>query len=127
MTVKILDVGNCDPDHSSISALLQANFDVAIDRTHGFADAMESVRSQQYGLVLINRLMDRDGSPGIEIIKAVKSDPATAETKVMMITNFAEHQEIAVNAGAVAGFGKAALHEPETLAILSEHLAVPKS
>lgn len=123
MALKVLDVGNCDPDHSGITALLKANFDVQIDRAHGFSDAMEAIRREKYDLVTINRLMDRDGSPGMEIIKEIKGDPAIAETKVMMITNFAEHQDLAIQAGAVAGFGKAALHDPATLATLSEHLA----
>ena len=33
----------------------------------------------------------------------------------MLITNFAEYQDLAVQAGAEAGFGKAELHRPETL------------
>ena len=122
MAKRVLDVGNCDPDHGGITALLQANFNVEIDRAHGFSDALEAIRREPYDLVTINRLMDRDGTPGMDIIKEVKGDPAIANTKVMMITNFVEHQELAVKAGAVAGFGKAALHDSETLAILSEHL-----
>lgn len=122
MGVKVLDVGNCDPDHSGITALLRANFEATVDRAHGFIDAMEAVRREQYDLVTINRLMDRDGSLGIEIIKAINADPELAATKVMMITNFAEHQELAQQAGAVLGFGKSALRDASTVELLSEHL-----
>ncbi len=125
MTSRVLDVGNCDMDHSAISDLLMANFDVQIDRAHRFGDAMDAVRRHQYELVLVNRIADQDGSPGIEIIKAIKADSSVATTKVMMITNFPDSQATAQQAGALLGFGKASLQDTATIALLAEHLSRP--
>ena len=123
MTKSVLDVGNCDMDHSSIQDLLNSHFDVEIDRVHGPTDALAAMKNKTYHLVLINRLMDRDHSPGIEIINSMKADGELSDVPVMLITNFPDHQETAMAAGALEGFGKAALREPETVERLRGVLA----
>ncbi|MDB4793087.1 response regulator [bacterium] len=115
MPKKVLDVGNCNPDHGSLTHLLQSNFDVDVSRTHGMRDTLELLQTDEFDLILVNRLMDRDGSSGLEIIKKIKEDANTIETPVMMITNFPDHQAAAVSVGAIHGFGKSELHEPDTL------------
>ena len=120
---RVLDVGQCNPDHASISALLTSRFEVEIDRTHQHADAMEAVKSQTYDLVLINRLLDRDHSEGAQILQDIKSDPALAKIPVMIVSNFADAQAAAVALGAEPGFGKSALNAPETIAALEKFLA----
>ena len=122
MTKQLLDVGNCDPDHSSIRQMLESHFDVQVTRAYGLPDALRSMRSQSYDLVTVNRLMDHDGSEGLEIIKRIKSDPALAAVPVMMITNFDDHQALAVDAGAAPGFGKAHINAPETIERLQPFL-----
>ena len=119
---RVLDVGNCDPDHSSIKRLLEQQFDVELVRAHGRDDALKQWSSSEFDLVLVNRLMDRDGSSGLAIIEELCGDEART-APVMMITNFADHQERAVAAGAVPGFGKAALNESATIDKLAKHLA----
>jgi len=123
MTKRLLDVGNCDPDHSSICDIVASHFDVTVTRAHGPEDALASLRSQSYDLVTINRLMDRDGGEGLEIIKTIKSDPALADVPVMMITNFEDHQALAVDLGAELGFGKSKIGVPETIEKLRTFLA----
>ncbi len=115
MPKNILDVGNCDPDHGSICRLLQNNFDVNVVRTHGMDDAIAALGERTFDLILVNRLMDRDGASGLAIIERIKGDSEFGSTPVMMITNFAEHQEYAAAAGAEAGFGKAELGDAATL------------
>ena len=119
---RVLDVGNCDPDHSSISAMITGNFDAEIVRAHGHADAIESLRNGSFDLVMVNRTMDHDGSSGLEIIQAIKSNEATQHTPVVMITNFEEHQQAAMAAGANRGFGKTSLATDETLDTLRPFL-----
>ena len=70
-------------------------------------DAIEALAGIPFDLVLVNRLMDRDGASGQEIIERIKADATFGSTPVMMITNFAENQASAIAAGAVPGFGKA--------------------
>ena len=123
MPKRLLDVGNCVPDHASIRALVTGNFKAEVMQAHGPEDTLEQLRKQPFDLVLINRKLDRDYTDGIEILRQIKADPDLVETPVMLITNYAEHQEQAVAAGAEYGFGKLELQEPSTHEKLSRFLA----
>ncbi len=123
MTKRLLDVGSCGPDHASLRQLVQDHFDVVVDQADGMDDALELLGQQSYDLVTVNRVMDRDGSEGLEIIRAIKSHARFGDTPVMMITNFADHQHLAVTAGAVDGFGKSQLVTPSTVERLRPFLA----
>ena len=79
MAKRVLEVGNCDPDHSSIKRLLEQSFAAEVVRTHNLAEALVELGRARFDLVLVNRLMDKDGSPGIDIIKAVKGDAGAHE------------------------------------------------
>jgi CheY-like chemotaxis protein len=122
MTKYVLDVGNCVPDHRSIKTLIESHFDAQVDQAHGQADTLAALQGKHYDLVLINRKLDRDYSDGLEILKQLKSSDQHASTPVMMITNFAEHQENATSAGAEVGFGKAELGDAETRSKLARFL-----
>jgi CheY-like chemotaxis protein len=62
----------------------------------------------------INRKLDRDYTDGVEVLKAIKADAAISGVPVMLVTNLAEHQDIAVSLGAERGFGKLEYDKPET-------------
>ncbi|MEO8271850.1 MAG: response regulator [Aureliella sp.] len=119
----VLDVGNCVPDHASIKRLLTSHFDVDVLQTHASTDTLALLRQRSVDLVLINRKLDCDYSDGTEILKQLKSDPVLAKTPVMIISNYAEHQDSAVALGAERGFGKLELQDPATQRKLSEFLA----
>lgn len=121
-TARVLDVGNCDPDHGMISTMLRQHFNVEIDRVMFVHDAIEKMRAGKYAIVLFNRLIFADGSPGDALLKQAKSDPQLAATPIMMISNFAEAQASAVAMGAVPGFGKAHVTSPQTRELLSQYL-----
>jgi CheY-like chemotaxis protein len=123
MSKRVLDVGNCDMDHGNIRGMLEERFRAAVDRAHGPDDALAALRAAPYDLVLVNRLMDRDGSEGLEVLRRIQADPALAGVPVMIITNIPEHEAAAVSAGARPGFGKLALNAPQTHARLREYLA----
>lgn len=111
---RVLSVGQCVPDHGAISRLLSENFDVAVDAADTASEAIESARTTGYDLVLVNRLLDRDGTEGLEIIRELKADDQTRAIPVMLITNYPEHDETAVKLGAEGGFGKASLGDAAT-------------
>jgi len=111
---RVLDVGNCDPDHSSIARFLTQHFEVEVDRAKLPADTLRALEARDYALVLVNRKLDEDYSDGVEIVRQIKANEATKDVPVMLITNYPEHQDAAEEAGALRGFGKLELNKPET-------------
>lgn len=122
MTKRVLNVGQCVPDHGSITRFLQSVFDVHVEKIDSQADALDRLRKGPCDLVLINRKLDADYSEGTEILKLIKSDPALAHVPVMIVTNYPEHQDNAVALGAVYGFGKNELGASDVVARLEPYL-----
>ena len=122
MSKRVLAVGNCDYDHGSIRSLIEDNFEARVARAHGPKDTMAALRAEDFDLVVINRRLLRDQSDGIAIIEQMKADDRLGDIPVMLITNYPEHQQRAIAAGAKPGFGKAQLLDPATLAKLREFL-----
>jgi CheY-like chemotaxis protein len=120
---KVLDVGNCDHDHGNIRRMLTTQFNANVAQAHAASDTLEKLRNEQFDLVLINRQLDHDFSSGLEVLKQIKQDDVLADTPVMLITNYAEHQDTAVALGALRGFGKRELNSEETRLKLSTVLA----
>ncbi len=60
-------------------------------------------------LVTINRKLDRDYSDGLEVAKAIKADSQLSSVPIMLVTNYEEHQQAAIEVGCVRGFGKLAI------------------
>lgn len=122
MAKRVLDVGNCVPDHTAIRTMLESSFGAELVRVHGPEDALEELRKGGFDLVVINRKLDRDYSDGMDILKAIKADDQLSATPVMIITNYPEYEEAAVAAGAELGFGKNALYDEQTQARLAKFL-----
>lgn len=114
MRKRVLDVGNCVPDHAAIRHLLESGFQAEVVQAHGPDDTLRALAGQHFDLVLVNRKLDQDYSDGLAIIEQIKLDPALAKIPCMLITNYPEHQDAAVAAGAERGFGKKELRTPET-------------
>ncbi|PHS10125.1 MAG: response regulator [Blastopirellula sp.] len=123
MPKQVLDVGNCVPDHASIKSMLEKNFGVTVLQTHGPEDTMQLLKETKVDLILINRKLDRDYTDGMITLNQIKSDAELANTPVMLITNFDDHQDAAEAAGALRGFGKLSLGSPETKAMLEAVLS----
>ena len=119
---KVLDVGNCGPDHAAVRRMLMQHFDVEVLQAHSPVDTMELLTAQSVDLVLINRKLDQDYSDGTEILKQIKADPKLASVPVMLVTNYEEHQQAAMQLGAERGFGKLSLNDSQTQERLSQFL-----
>jgi len=91
-------------------------------QSHGVEDTLELLRNQSVDLVTVNRKLDRDYSDGLDVAVAIKSDPELGSIPVMLVTNYDEHQEEAMAAGCVKGFGKLAIKDPETRSLLEPFL-----
>ena len=123
MSVKtVLSIGQCRPDQAAITQFLKANFDVNVLTAALPAESLELAREQDVDLVLINRKLDADYSDGMDILATLKADQNLQAIPVMLVSNFAEWQEKAVEAGAVRGFGKAELNSPDVVERLSATL-----
>jgi len=119
---QVLDMGNCSPDHGMIRQMLTKHFDVDVDCVMFVDEALAKMREKNYSLILFNRLIFADGSPGIDLLQKAKADERLAATPMMMISNYPRAHQDAVAAGAEPGFGKAALFDPQTIALLSKYL-----
>jgi two-component system chemotaxis response regulator CheY len=120
---RVLDVGQCSPDHWSIKHLIEGELGAEIVQAHLQNEALEQLRAGKFDLVLVNRKFDADYSDGLELIRAIKADAALATVPVMLVSNYPEYQAEAVAAGALPGFGKAELRQPATKEKLSAILA----
>jgi two-component system chemotaxis response regulator CheY len=122
---RILNVGQCGFDHGAISGYLVSHLGADVARADTPDEAEEMLRAERYDLVLVNRLLDLDGSSGLELIRALKEsqDPALADIPVMLVSDYPEAQEAARELGAAPGFGKSDLHSPVTLERIKGSLA----
>jgi len=123
MTKRVLDVGNCVPDHAAIRRMLETKFRADVTQVDDASGAISALKSQTFDLVLVNRKLDIDYSDGLDIIKQIKAAPQLAAVPCMLITNYPDQQQLAVAAGAVPGFGKKELHSDQTKSRLSKFLS----
>jgi two-component system chemotaxis response regulator CheY len=122
MPKRVLDVGNCGVDHEAIRAMLEKSFGAEVLQADGPRDALPTLQAQTVDLVLVNRKLDQDYSDGLDIIRQIKADPQLTAVPCMLITNYVEHQQSAVKAGAEYGFGKKELYAPQTQQRLARFL-----
>ena len=122
MGKRILEVGNCAADHAAICSLIEKQFEAEVVQAHTTDEALSALSDGSFDLVLINRVLDRDQSDGLELIRKIKSHRGLGDVPTMLISNYPEYQQRAVEAGAAPGFGKSELNDPGTLKRLKEIL-----
>ncbi len=125
MNVRILDIGQCGFDHAAIVDFLQHIVSATVESAATGAEAEKLVRQNPYQLVLVNRILDADGSSGIDLIQRLCKIPNCPP--VMLVSNLPEAQAGALAAGAVQGFGKAGIHLPQTAEHVREILAADRA
>ncbi len=122
MTKRVLSIGQCGMDHGSISRMIEDNFNASVIGVASKAEAESTLGAGSVDLILINRLLDADGSSGLAIIQELQSG-SHRDIPVMIVSNYENAQESAIGAGARRGFGKASLHTPATKDCLGEFLS----
>jgi two-component system chemotaxis response regulator CheY len=122
---RILSVGQCDFDGSNIERLLREHFAVQVETARDTGEALPLVCESRFDLVLVNRIFDGNGESGLEFIRRVKAHPQTRPTPVMLVSNFADAQQSAVELGAQPGFGKNALQATATIDRIAAALREP--
>jgi two-component system chemotaxis response regulator CheY len=120
---RVLSVGQCGYDHGRIARFLRDTFGAQVEAADTADEALAALRAGPHHLVLVNRVLDGDGASGLELIRAIKAEPAIAGTPTMLVSNYPEAQSRAVGLGAVSGFGKADLGRPRCQQALAPILA----
>ena len=122
MPKTLVDCGNCGPDYNSIRQMANAYFNATVLQTHGAEDTLEILRTRHVDLVTVNRKLDRDYSDGLEVIRQIKAAADVNSVPVMLVTNYDEQQQRAMELGAVRGFGKLSLRDEATRELLAPYL-----
>jgi two-component system chemotaxis response regulator CheY len=119
---RVLSIGQCLADHGSISRLLRREFAADVMPADTADEALARLRQEEFALVLVNRVLDGDGSSGVDIIRRLKADEALRSVPVMLVSNYEDAQQEAIQEGAERGFGKGQLSSPTTAARLRRFL-----
>jgi len=117
----VLVVGHCDLDNPQITSLIEKNFSAKVTRLKQSNKAIEYLGKQDYDLVIINRIGAFDQESGLELIKKIKED-GRFKVPLMMVTNYTDQMDKAVDIGAVPGYGKDKLHDKDTIELLGKYL-----
>src|SRR5437879_5530217 len=115
--MKILDVGQCGFDAPRMARLWHEALGAEVECADTSDDAVEMLQSNNYDVVLVNRVLAADESSGLEVIARLLE--LGLKTPVMLVSDQPQAQDAAVRLGAVRGFGKAHLGEPSTLELVS--------
>jgi PleD family two-component response regulator len=112
---RVLSIGQCAYDHRSLTRELGRQFRAEVVGADTFEDALTALKAGRFGLVLINRVTDVDGSSGLELVRTMKGDSALEATPIMLVSDHPDAQSAARALGALPGFGKSALRDPKML------------
>ncbi len=117
----VLIVGHCDLDNPQITSLIEKNFSANVTRQKMLKGVIERMEKLNYDLVIINRIGAFDQESGLELIKKIKMD-GHFKAPLMMVTNYKDQMDKAIEEGAVPGYGKDKLHDKDTIELLSKYL-----
>ncbi|MAG01738.1 response regulator [Candidatus Pacearchaeota archaeon] len=116
---KVILVGNCDYDGPQIKSFIENNFNADVEDIKTMDGGIAKL--DNVDLVLVNRV-GRDQRNGLELIDYIKNKNVLIP--VMLITNYKDKMDEAMEHGAVEGFGKEDLfNDSERVKqVLSEYL-----
>jgi CheY-like chemotaxis protein len=111
-------VGHCGPDSSYLRMTVSSAIKDVTVATAYDEPSLNKILEQGVDLLLLNRQLDYGYSAdeGVELIKQLRAKHPGL--KMMLVSNYEEAQEAAVQAGALAGFGKRELGTPRVKELL---------
>jgi len=106
-------VGHCGFDASSLRRAVEGYAPEASVTMVNSSEALSDYLRPD-ALLLVNRVLDGrfDTGSGVELIGALAGGPGSPA--MMLVSNYDDAQRAAREAGALPGFGKAQLHDPDT-------------
>ncbi|HYE02030.1 MAG TPA: hypothetical protein VD963_02215 [Phycisphaerales bacterium] len=120
----VLLVGHCVPDSALIrSGIRRAAPDARVERVNDADELRDKLPGAR--LVLVNRVLVGEFATesGVELIGSIAQQSAAGGPVVMLVSDQPQAQRQAERAGASPGFGKSAVHAPETTRLLADVLA----
>jgi DNA-binding NarL/FixJ family response regulator len=116
----ILSLGQCSFDHAQLGRAFKdfAQIVAVADEQ----DAIKLLEDKSFDLILVNREFDQDGSSGIEFIRTHMPLLRGKGIPAMLVSNYPDAQALAVQAGALPGFGKAEM-SPRKIAEIIDQLS----
>ena len=124
---RVLSVGQCGPDNGQIGRFLRDGFRAQVDTADTLDEALAAVRSGHFDLIMVNRIFDLDGTPGLDLIRSIKSDPALAPIPTLLVSNYPDAQSEAVALGALSGFGKSDIGRSKAKEVLGAVLGMAET
>ena len=112
MPARVLSVGSCTSDDARLHRVLASQAQVHMETAYTAHDAKNLIEQHDYTLVLVNRILDGDGTAGTDFIADIRK--SGIDTPLMLVSDYAEAQATAVANGALPGFGKSDLFSPDT-------------
>lgn len=106
MAKRVLLVGQCAFDAPAIARNLNGAFGVKVIEAESADEATEELAEGGFDLVLVNRILDATGEDGVRLIRSIVEAGGGQGPACMLVSNYADAQDRAVEAGAVRGFGK---------------------
>ena len=120
---RIALVGHCGPDSSylrmAVSNAIKGAKVLMIDDD----DDLQKAVTDGVDLLLLNRVLEFGFSAdmGVDVIRQFRKDHP--ELKMMLVSNYAEAQKDAIDAGALPGFGKREIGTPKVTEMLKGALS----
>ena len=114
----VLSIGQCDFDNGQLRDFIRS-LDPTL-KMHAGNDFHETLALLAYSLghvrlILVNRVLDIDGSSGIELIRSLRAyADHFGNIPVMLVSDREAAQAQAIAEGALPGFGKSALRSAQT-------------
>jgi DNA-binding NarL/FixJ family response regulator len=118
MSKKIALVGHCGPDSSYLRmTVAKAGRDIKVTSADDDAE-LKQLLDDGVDLLLLNRELDYgfDEREGVALIRKLRT--AYPNVKTMLVSNYPDAQQAAVQAGALPGFGKRELSSPRVLELI---------
>jgi DNA-binding NarL/FixJ family response regulator len=105
-TKRIVLVGHCGPDGSYLRMAITGALGSARIAEADDEQSLKRALDEGVDLILFNRQLDWgfDTTNGVELIRRLRQ--THPRVKTMLVSNYADAQAVATNAGALPGFGK---------------------
>lgn len=123
-SLRVALVGHCGPDSSflrlAVSKALPGCQIIGADNQA----QLDKVLTEGADLLLINRLLEAGytHTEGLALITQLKS--SHPQLRLMLVSNFEDAQKLAVEAGALPGFGKRDIGSPKVTAAIRSALGM---